>query len=317
VLLGGHCSGGIKKALDNAHAFGMDSVQLFAQSPRAWRFPDHDPADLEAFKERRDELGIGAVSIHALYLLNLASPDDTLYEKSVETLCKTVDAARGIGAEAVVFHVGSHQGAGFEAGLERVVPAMAQALERCDDTTWLCMENTAGTGGTIGRSFEELAALYQALDRHRRLGVCLDSCHLFASGYDVTDPKAFDRALREFDRLIGLDRLRCLHVNDSKTPLGSNRDRHDNIGDGLMGEGLGVFLAHPKLQKLPALLEVPGGDGHGPDLEQMTKLRELYARATKKRSARRRAKASPATPPSGRGGSARASVSNRRSRRSN
>ena len=265
-------------------------MQLFAQSPRAWRFPDHDPADLEAFKERREELGIGAVSIHALYLLNLASPDDTLYEKSVETLCKTIDAARGIGAEAVVFHVGSHQGAGFEAGLERVVPAMAQALERCDDTTWLCMENTAGTGGTIGRSFEELAALYQALDRHPRLGVCLDSCHLFASGYDVTDPKAFDRALREFDRLIGLDRLRCLHVNDSKTPLGSNRDRHDNIGDGLMGEGLGVFLAHPKLQKLPALLEVPGGDGHGPDLEQMTKLRELYARATKKRSARRREK---------------------------
>jgi deoxyribonuclease-4 len=262
-------------------------VQLFAQSPRTWRFPDHDPADLEAFKERREEFGIGAVSIHALYLLNLASPKDEFYDKSVETLRKTVDAARGIGADAVVFHVGSHQGAGFEAGLERVVPAMAQALERCDETTWLCMENTAGTGDTIGRSFEELAALYEALDRHPRLGVCLDSCHLFASGYDVTDPKKLDRAVRELDRLIGLDRLRCLHVNDSKTPLGSNRDRHDNIGDGLMGEGLGVFLAHPKLQKLPALLEVPGSDGHGPDLEQMTKLRELYARATKRRSARK------------------------------
>jgi deoxyribonuclease-4 len=287
VLLGGHCSGGIKKALDNAHAFGMDSVQLFAQSPRTWRFPDHDPADLEAFRERREELGIGAVSIHAVYLLNLASPKDEFYGKSVETLRKTVDAARGIGAEAVVFHVGSHQGAGFEAGLERVVPAMAQALERCDETTWLCMENTAGTGDTIGRSFEELAALYEALDRHPRLGVCLDSCHLFASGYDVTDPKKLDRAVRELDRLIGLDRLRCLHVNDSKTPLGSNRDRHDNIGEGLMGEGLGAFLAHPKLQKLPAMLEVPGSDGHGPDLEQMTKLRELYARATKRRSARK------------------------------
>jgi deoxyribonuclease-4 len=281
VLLGGHCSGGIKKALENAHAFGMDSVQLFAQSPRTWRFPDHDPADLEAFRARREELGIGAVAIHAVYLLNLASTKADFYEKSVDTLSKTVDAGCAIGAEAVVFHVGSHQGAGFDAGLERVVPALAQALERCDDTTWLCMENTAGTGDTIGRSLEELAALYEALDHHPRLGVCLDSCHLFASGYDVTDPDAFDGVVKQLDALIGLDRLRVLHVNDSKTPLGSNRDRHDNIGDGLMGNKLAVFLGHPKLQGLPALLEVPGADGHGPDAEQMKKLRKLYAKATK------------------------------------
>ena len=219
MLLGGHCSGGIKKALENADAFGMDSVQLFAQSPRTWRFPDHDPADLEAFRARREELGIGAVAIHAVYLLNLASTKAGFYEKSVDTLSKTVDAACAIGAEAVVFHVGSHQGAGFDAGLERVVPALAQALERCDDTTWLCMENTAGTGDTIGRSFEELAALYEALDHHPRLGVCLDSCHLFASGYDVTDPDALDGVVKQLDALIGLDRLRVLHVNDSKTPL--------------------------------------------------------------------------------------------------
>jgi deoxyribonuclease IV len=289
VLLGGHCSGGIKKALENADAFGMDSVQLFAQSPRTWRFPDHDPADLEAFRARREELGIGAVAIHAVYLLNLASTKADFYEKSVDTLSKTVDAACAIGAEAVVFHVGSHQGAGFEAGLERVVPALAQALERCDDTTWLCMENTAGTGDTIGRSLEELAALYEALDHHPRLGVCLDSCHLFASGYDVTDPDALDGVVKQLDALIGLDRLRVLHVNDSKTPLGSNRDRHDNIGDGLMGNKLAVFLGHPKLQGLPALLEVPGADGHGPDLEQMTKLRKLYENATKQ-SARTRGK---------------------------
>jgi deoxyribonuclease-4 len=287
VLLGGHCSGGIKKALENAHSFGMDAVQLFAQSPRAWRFPEHDPADLKAFRQRRAELGIGAVTVHALYLLNLASPNDELYEKSVTTLRSTMDAACAIEADAVVFHVGSHQGAGFEAGLERVVPALALALERCSDTTWLCMENTAGTGATIGRSLDELAALYEALDRHERLGVCLDSCHLWASGYDITDPEELDRLLVELDDRIGLDRLRCLHVNDSKEPLGSNRDRHDNVGNGLLGEKLGVFLAHPKLQGLPALLEVPGTDGHGPDAEQMTKLRELYARA-KRRSARKR-----------------------------
>jgi deoxyribonuclease IV len=287
VLFGGHCPGGIKKALDNAHAFGMDAVQLFVQSPRAWRFPEHDPADLEAFRKRRDELGIKAVAVHALYLLNLASPKQDFYEKSVTTLRSTVDAACAIGAEAVVFHVGSHLGSGFEASLERVVPALAEALERCSETTWLCMENTAGTGGTIGRSLEELAALYEALDHHPRLGVCLDSCHLFASGYDVTDRGELDKMLAQLDELIGLDRLRCLHVNDSKTPLGSNRDRHDNIGEGLMGEGLGVFLAHPKLKGLPAYLEVPGTDGHGPDAEQTKKLRELYARATKRGSGRR------------------------------
>jgi deoxyribonuclease-4 len=285
MLLGGHCSGGIKKALDNAHSFGMDAVQLFVQSPRAWRFPDHDPADLEAFRARRDELGIGAVTVHALYLINLASPKDDFYEKSVITLSSTVDAACAIEADAVVFHVGSHLGSGFEAGLERIVPALRQALERCNDTTWLCMENTAGTGDTVGRSLEELAAIYQAVDRHERLGVCLDSCHLFASGYDVTEPDVLDDLLGQLDREIGLERLRCLHVNDSKAPLGSNRDRHDNIGDGLMGEKLGVFLGHRKLQGLPALLEVPGA-GHGPDAEQMQKLRALYAKATK-RSARK------------------------------
>ena len=285
MLLGGHCSGGIKKALDNAHSFGMDAVQLFVQSPRAWRFPDHDPADLEAFRNRREELGVGAVTVHAIYLINLASPKDDFYEKSVATLSSTVDTACAIGADAVVFHVGSHLGSGFEAGLERVVPALREALERCNETTWLCMENTAGSGDTVGRSLEELAAIFDALDRHPRLGVCLDSCHLFASGYDISEPAELDDLIDRLDREIGLDHLRCLHVNDSKTPLGSNVDRHDNIGDGLMGEKLGVFLGHPKLQGLPALLEVPG-DGHGPDAEQMTKLRALYEKATK-RSARR------------------------------
>ncbi len=280
MLLGAHCSGGVKKTLDRAAELEIDSVQLFVQSPRAWRFPEHDPADLEAFRRRRGELGIGGVLVHALYLVNLASPKEDFYEKSVTTLCKTVDAACAIEAEAVVFHVGSHQGAGFEAGLERVAPALAQALERCNETTWLCMENTAGAGGTIGRSLDELAAIYDALDGHPRLGVCLDSCHLYASGYDVTDRNELDGLLKELDARIGLDRLRCLHVNDSKTPLGSNRDRHDNIGDGLMGEKLGVFVGHPKLQGLPAVMEVPGREGKGPDAEQVRKLRELHARAT-------------------------------------
>jgi deoxyribonuclease-4 len=287
MLLGAHCSGGIKKALDRAAELEIDSVQLFVQSPRAWRFPEHDPADLAAFRERRAELGIGGVLVHALYLVNLASPKADFYEKSVTTLCSTLDAACAIEAEAVVFHVGSHLGAGFEEAVERVAPALAQALEHCNDTTWLCMEDTAGAGGTIGRSLEELAALYDALDAHPRLGICLDTCHLYASGYDITDHGELDKLLKELDAEIGLDRLRCLHINDSKAPLGSNRDRHDNIGDGLMGEKLGVFLGHPQLQGLPAVMEVAGREGKGPDDEQVRKLRELHARATK-RSARRR-----------------------------
>jgi deoxyribonuclease-4 len=300
VIFGGHCSGGIKKALDNAHGFGMDAVQLFAQSPRAWRFPEHDPADLEAFKRRREELGIEAVTIHAIYLLNLATPKDDFYEKSVTTLRSTMDTACAIEADAVVFHVGSHLGSGFEAGLERVVPALLQCLERCSETTWLCMENAAGTGDTVGRSLDELAAIHEAAGRHERLGVCLDSCHLFASGYDITDPAVLDELIDDLDARIGLDRLRCLHVNDSKTPLGSNRDRHDNIGDGLMGEKLGVFLAHPKLQGLPALLEVPGSDGHGPDAEQTQKLRELHAKAGRARRDLARRRGAMAVPRRGR-----------------
>jgi len=279
VLFGAHCSGGVKKALDNAVAMDADVVQLFLQSPRTWRFPEHDPDDLARFRERRTETGLAAV-VHALYLVNLATPDDAMYEKSVATMRSTVDAACAIDADAVIFHVGSHLGAGFDAGLERVVPALAQVLDRCSETTWLLMENTAGAGGTIGRSLDELAVIFETLGRHERLGVCLDSCHLYASGVDVTDSKALDALLAELDERIGLDRLRALHANDSKAPLGSNRDRHDNIGDGLIGEGLGAFLAHPKLQALPAVLEVPGRDGHGPNANEIRKLRELHARWT-------------------------------------
>ncbi len=287
MQLGAHVStsGGINTAIDRIEQMGGDCVQIFTQSPRTWRPTNHDPANFERFKERRAEAGIGSVVCHALYLINLASPNDEIHEKSVAALENTMEVAGAIEADGVVFHVGSHQGAGFEVGLERVVPALRKALERSSDITWLLIENTAGAGDTIGRSIEELAALYTALHGHERLGICLDSCHLYASGYDVTDRKELDRVLTQLDELIGLERLRALHANDSKAPLGSNRDRHDDIGEGLLGEDLGVFLAHPKLQGLPAFLEVPGTDGHGPDAEQVRKLKELHARATKKQRA--------------------------------
>jgi deoxyribonuclease-4 len=243
-----------------------------------WRPTAHKPEAIERFRAKRREAGIGGVLCHALYLCNLAAPDDEVYEKSIRAMRNTVDAACAIGADAVVFHVGSHLGAGFETGLERACSALTQILERCAGDTWLCMENSAGTGATIGRSLEELGVLLERLDRHPRLGVCLDSCHLYVSGYDVTDRGAVDELVSELDERIGLDRLRALHINDSAAELGSNRDRHANIMEGLLGEGLGAFLAHPAFQHLGAYLEVPGENKQGPNAGEIQKLRDLHAR---------------------------------------
>ncbi|HEX4525192.1 MAG TPA: deoxyribonuclease IV [Gaiellaceae bacterium] len=273
-------AGGIDTAIDRIEAVGGDCVQVFTQSPRMWRPTNHKPESIERFRARRAEAGIGGVVCHALYLCNLAAPDDEIYEKSIRTIRSTLDAAHAIGADSVIFHVGSHLGAGFEVGLDRTTAALEQILTGDWGDTWLLMENSAGTGGTIGRSLGELQTLLERLDRHPRLGICLDSCHLYATGYDVTDPKGVDALVGELDGGIGLDRLRALHVNDSAAELGSNRDRHANIGEGLMGEGLGAFLAHPAFQQLSAYLEVPGVNKHGPNADEIQKLRELHARWT-------------------------------------
>jgi deoxyribonuclease-4 len=281
MYIGAHVSssGGIHTAIDRAEQIGAESVQVFTQSPRTWRQTNHDPATFDRFRERRAEAGIDGVLCHALYLCNFAAPDDAIYEKSIAALRATMEIACAIGADGVVLHVGSHLGAGLDKGLERVVPALEQVLALCSDTTWLLMENSAGAGGTIGRSIDELATIFERLDRHPRLGVCLDSCHLYVSGVDVTDRAALDASLDELDSTVGLDRLRALHVNDSAAPLGSNRDRHANIGEGLLGEGLGVFLGHPKLQGLPAVLEVAGPEKSGPDGNEIRKAKELRERA--------------------------------------
>jgi len=277
MLFGGHMSsaGGIYTAVDRIEAIGGDCLQVFTQSPRMWKATAHKPEAIERFRDRRAEVGLGGVVCHALYLINLASED--FREKSVVALRTTLAVAEEIEADAVIFHVGSHLGAGFESSVEGVVSALGEVLDGYDGTPWLAMENSAGPGGTIGRSIAELATLMDALDRHPRLGICLDSCHLFASGCDVRDPGAVDAMVAEMDETIGLDRLCAMHVNDSATPLGSNRDRHANILEGEIGEGLGVFLAHPAFQDLCAYMEVPGA-GDGVDANEMKKLRELHAR---------------------------------------
>jgi deoxyribonuclease-4 len=282
MYFGAHVSatGGLDKTLDRALEMGAEAVQLFTQSPRMWQPTNHDPETFARFKERRVELGIpdGAVVAHALYLCNLAAPDDVVYEKSRAAMRNTMEVARAIEADGVIFHVGSHLGAGMDVGVERVIPALNEVLDLCNDRTWLLMENSAGAGGTIGRSVEELVTLFEACNGHERLGVCVDTCHMFVSGVDVTDPKVVDGLVDEIDARIGLDRLRALHINDAAAPLGSNRDRHSNIGDGEIGEELGVFLSHPKLQGLPAFLEVPGVDKKGPNAEELRKVREIHAR---------------------------------------
>jgi deoxyribonuclease-4 len=255
VLAGAHVSttGGIHTAVERAVDRGAESIQIFTQSPRAWRPTNHPPENIERFKEARAEAGIGPVVCHALYLINLAATDTEVRKKSRTALLDTVGVACAIEADGVVLHVGSHMGEGFKAGLERAAPALEEALEACQGPTWILLENSAGAGGTIGRSLDELAALVDRLGRHPRLGLCLDSCHLWVSGVDVTDAAA---------------------------ELGSNRDRHANVLEGLMGEGLGTFLAHPRVQGLAAILETPGPDGHGPDAAEVQRLKDLHARAT-------------------------------------
>jgi deoxyribonuclease-4 len=287
MLFGAHVSaaGGISRAIDRVEEIGGDAVQVFTQSPRMWRPTAHSPEEISRFRERRHEARVKHVACHALYLVNLASRDEAVRSRSLAALRATMEAADAIGSEAVVFHVGSHLGYGFDEAVEIVVPGLRDVLELTTDDLWLCMENAAGAGGTIGRSTDELAAIFDAVGGHPRLGVCLDSCHWWASGVDVSDPAALDAALAELDARIGLERVRVLHVNDSQTPLGSNRDRHDRVGDGLIGGGLATFLGHPAFAGLPAITETwEDRGGETEDLDRMRVLRRCGARRRSRRA---------------------------------
>jgi deoxyribonuclease-4 len=284
MLFGAHVSaaGGISKAIDRIEEIGGDAVQVFTQSPRMWKPTAHAPEQLERFRARRREAGVKAVSCHALYLVNLASRDEAVRANSLAALRATMETARGLGADAVVCHVGSHLGYGFDEAVDVVAPALRELLELTTDDLWLCMENAAGAGGTIGRSIAELAALCDAVGRHPRLGICLDSCHWWASGVDVSNRVVLADALDDLDARIGLDRLRVLHVNDSKTPLGSNRDRHELVGKGLIGDGLATFLGHPAFQRLPAIVET--WEDRGPETDDLDRMRALRRRGLRRQS---------------------------------
>jgi len=274
-LFGAHVSaaGGISNAIDRVEEIGGKAVQVFTQSPRMWKPTAHTPEEVERFRSRREEAKVEAVLCHALYLVNLASRDKEIRKKSVASLRATMETAVAIGADAVVFHVGSHLGYGFKDALRAVKPALRNLLELTTDDLWLCLENTAGAGGTIGRSIEELEVLRDRLDDHPRLGLCIDSCHWWASGVDVTDRAALEAAVSDLDRRFGLGRVRCLHVNDAAVPLGANRDRHEVVARGVIGNGLATFLGHPAFQALPAVLETwPDGGLSSKDMEELRRL---------------------------------------------
>jgi deoxyribonuclease-4 len=281
MLIGGHVSsaGGLVRALERAEAFGCEAMQIFNQSPRAWRPTKYSAADLEAFRERRADSPVTSVVIHAVYLINCASDDPEIRRKSLASLTHALCIGDAIDADGVVVHPGSGKGAAAEQTLALIGDAFVEALsksERCP----LLLENTAGAGGTVGRSFSELAALLERTGGHERARVCLDSCHLLASGHEIRTPEAIAEVIDDFEREVGLDRLACLHLNDSKTPLGANRDRHENLGEGELGNaGLRAFLGEPRFEGLPVLLEVPGPDGKGPDKRQIDIAKRLRKQA--------------------------------------
>jgi deoxyribonuclease-4 len=248
-----------------------------------WRHTSHKDEAVEAFLRKREQFGIESVVCHATYLINLGATDDVIYGKSVKALQETTATAERIGAEGVIFHVGSHLGRGFDEAMNQVIPALEIACgERDDDPTWLLLENSAGHQQTMGVTIDELAQIIDELGRPDRIGICLDTCHLFASGYEIRTVEGVNAILDEVDEKIGLDRLRCLHVNDSKLPFDSRRDRHENVPLGEIGEDMAVILGSPRLQHLPAILETPGPDGHGADAAQVDEVRRLHKKGVRR-----------------------------------
>jgi deoxyribonuclease-4 len=285
MRFGAHVRAGttLVPAIERAQEIGADVVQVFTQSPRAWKPTQYAPETLAAYRDATGRQPDGLPTFcHATYLINLASPDPERFELSRSCLAANLAVARGIGAQGLVLHAGSHLGAGFDACLAQVATALIEALEATGDGPGygaacpILVENTAGAGGTVGRSLDELARLLAAAGDRPDIGVCLDTQHLWAAGIPYGSLEEADALVAAVDGSIGLARLRCLHVNDSAVPFGAHRDRHANIGEGTIGEhALGCLLGHPDLAELPAILEVPG-EGQGARAPDVAALRRAY-----------------------------------------
>jgi deoxyribonuclease-4 len=282
IVVGGHVSssGGIFNAIPNGEEIEAEAIQIFASPPQTWRQTNHKPEAIARFRELREASAIRDVWIHNIYLANLAAEDPEQLAKSIDAVEFSMRIADAIGAQGVVLHTGSHKGRGMDPVVDQVTEALAKIIEGAPGTAILALETMAGQGGTIGKDLSDLGML---LDRVQsdRLQVCVDTCHTFAAGYDISTREGLDQAMTEFDKLIGLAKLAVVHANDSKVPLGGLRDRHENIGDGHIGyPGFEAIVDHPAFEGKAFLLEVPGiedekGEAHGPDLENINRLKKL------------------------------------------
>jgi deoxyribonuclease-4 len=293
MLIGAHVSqaGGLEKAIERGVERGCSAIQIFNQSPRMWRPTAYSEDDFAAFREAMRASPVKAALIHAVYLLNCASEDREIRQKSLASLVQSLRVGEGIGAVGVVLHPGSAKTGDVGKAIKRAGKVISEALSESDRCR-LHLEDTAGAGGTLGRSFQELADLLDAAGRDKRLGICLDSCHLYSSGYDVATPDGLRETLDECERTVGLDRLRSLHLNDSMTPRGSNRDRHAILGEGQLGEmGCANFLSEPRFEQLPCVLET-GRDGGGPAAQDVAEALRLRKRGKASRARSTAAKTS-------------------------
>ena len=288
MLIGAHVSpaGGPANAVARGEERDCRASQIFKQSPRAWRSRVYSDEEVDAFHAAMKDSQVEQLVIHAVYLLNCASEDSELRDKSLTALKIALESGAKLGAVGVVLHPGSALKTDVKGALKRAAKVIKAALDETERCA-LHLEDTAGAGGTLGRSFEELAELLELAGGGKRLGVCLDSCHLLASGYDVRSAESLAEVIEEFDRVVGCDRLGSLHVNDSATPLGSNRDRHANLGDGEIGAaGIAAFLSEPRFEGLPVIFEGPGQTGkqiEREDIDWANKLRTRGLRARKRK----------------------------------
>jgi deoxyribonuclease IV len=281
MLIGAHvsCSGGLEKSIDRACEIGAEAIQIFTSSPQMWRPDNHADDAISRFRERAESCGITETFIHGIYLINLATESREQLGRSVGALKMALKTSSRIGARGVIFHVGSHKGSGFDEVLPQICDAVSDVLSYSASDSWLILENSAGMGGSIGSDFAELGTIIRSIG-DKRLKVCLDTCHMFAAGYDVRTSAALDKTMNEFDREVGLDCLVAVHANDSKVDLKGGRDRHENIGEGFIGtEGFETILGHPAFAEVPMLLEVPGFDKSGPDRPNVDLLRDIRRRA--------------------------------------
>ena len=287
MLIGAHVSpaGGPANAVTRGEERACAAIQIFNQSPRAWRPREYSDEEVHAFHEAMEASEVEALLIHAVYLLNCASDDKEIRDKSLAALTHALRGGAALGAVGVVLHPGSAKAGEVGPAIERAGKVIAEALKESDGCP-LHLEDTAGAGGTLGRSFEELAQLIDACGGGKRIGICLDSCHLLASGYDVRTAESLADVLDEFDRVVGLDRLQSLHVNDSVNPLGSNRDRHINLGEGEIGpDGIAAFLSEPRFDGLPVIFEGPGHTGKAVEREDIENAIALRERGLQQRRA--------------------------------